>query len=102
MNKDEFFRMKALRSLLLLAALVAVLSGCHPFRHFTYACHKPQVYMRATSIPSLKIPTGLDPPDTTNALHLPPLTEPAPPARSGRQPCLDEPPSFKVAKPPQA
>jgi hypothetical protein len=91
--------MRILRSLLWLVLLVPLLSAC---RHFTYACHKPQVYMRATSVPSLKIPTGLDPPDTTNALHLPPLNEPAPPARTGRQPCLDEPPSFKVAKPPQA
>ena len=94
--------MKALRTLLWLTPLVPMLSACHPFRHFTYACHKEQVYMRASSIPSLKIPAGLDPPDTTNALHLPPLTEPAPPRRTGRQPCLDEPPPFKVAKPPQA
>ena len=90
------------RSLLWLAPLALILSGCHPFRHFAYACHKPQGYMRATSVPSLKIPAGLDPPDTTNALHLPALNEPAPPPRSGHDPCLDEPPPFKVAKPPQA
>ena len=94
--------MKALRSLLWLATLVPMLSACHPFRHYTYACHKPQGYMRASSIPSLKVPTGLDTPDSTNALHLPPLNEPAPPPRKGREPCLDEPPSYKVAKPPQA
>lgn len=94
--------MRALRSLLWLAPLWAALTGCHPFRHLTYACHKPQVYMRATSIPPLKVPTGLDTPDTTNALHLPALNEPAPPARKGREPCLDEPPSYKVVKPPQA
>ena len=94
--------MRALRSLLWLAPLLAALSGCHPFRHFSYACHKPQVYMRATSIPSLKVPTGLDTPDKTNALHLPALNEPAPPPRKGREPCLDEPPSYKVAKAPQA
>jgi uncharacterized lipoprotein len=94
--------MKALRTLLGLVPLLAVLAGCHPFRHLTYACHKPQGYMQATSIPPLKIPAGLDAPDATNALHLPALNEPAPPPRKGREPCLDEPPSFKVAKPPQA
>lgn len=94
--------MRKLRSLLWLAALVPMLSACHPFRHFTYACHKKQVYMQATSIAPLKVPAGLDPPDTTNALHLPALNEPAPPPRTGQQPCLDEPPPFKVAKPPQA
>jgi uncharacterized lipoprotein len=91
-----------LRSLLWLAPLVPMLTACHPFGHFTYACHKKQVYMRATSVPPLKVPAGLDAPDTTNALHLPALNEPAPPLRTGQQPCLDEPPSFKVAKPPQA
>ncbi len=54
------------------------------------------------SIPPLKIPPGLEAPDTTNALHLPQLNEPAPPPRTGQQPCLDEPPPYKVAKPPQA
>lgn len=96
--------MKALRSLLWGAPLLAVLSGCHlhPFRHLTYACHKKQPYMQASSIAPLKIPAGLDAPDTTNALHLPALNEPAAPARAGQQPCLDEPPPYKVAKPPQA
>jgi uncharacterized lipoprotein len=91
--------MKALRPLLWLAPLLALLTGCH---HFTYACHKKQAYMEATSIPALQIPPGLDAPDTTNALRLPALNEPAPPPRKGQDPCLDEPPPFKVAKPPQA
>ena len=94
--------MKAVRSLLWLAPLLAVLAGCHPFRHMTYACHKKQPYREATSIPPLRIPPGLDAPDATNALHLPALNEPAPPPRKGQEPCLDEPPPFKVAKPPQA
>jgi uncharacterized lipoprotein len=94
--------MKAVRSLLWLAPLLLLLAGCHPFRHFTYACHKKQSYMGAASVPPLKIPAGLDPPDTTNALRLPALNEPPPPPRTGQQPCLDEPPPFKVAKPPQA
>jgi uncharacterized lipoprotein len=90
--------MKALRSLLWLMPLVLTAAGCHPFRHFTYACHKKQPYMQASSIPSLKVPAGMDAPDTTNALHLPPLNEPAPPQRKGQEACLDEPPPFKVPK----
>jgi uncharacterized lipoprotein len=74
-------------------------AGCS---HYTYACHKKQPYTEAASVPPLKIPAGMDPPDTTNALHLPPLNEPAPPARKGHEPCLDEPPPYKVAKAPQA
>jgi len=50
-------------------------------------------------MPPLKIPSGLDAPDTTNALRLPPLNEPAPAPRKGKQPCLDEPPPFKVTPP---
>lgn len=85
-------------------ALVAV-AGCHPFRHFAYACHKRQPYMSAASIPPLRTPSGLDAPDTSSALKIPTLNEPPPPPRTGRQPCLDEPPPFKVPKappPPQA
>jgi uncharacterized lipoprotein len=91
--------MRSARALLWLAPLLLTAAGCHPFRHFTYACHKKQPYMSAGSIAPLRIPTGLDAPDTTNALKIPALNEPAPPPRTGRQPCLDEPPSFKVPKP---
>ena len=90
--------MKALRSLLWLTPLVLMAAGCHPFRHFTYACHKKQPYMSASSVPALSIPPGMDAPDSANALHLPQLNEPAPPARQGREPCLDEPPPFKTPK----
>lgn len=75
------------------------LAGCHPIQALKsreLSCHTKQPYMAATSVPPLKIPPGLDTPDTTNALHIPPLNEPAPPPRRGKQPCLDEPPPFKV------
>jgi hypothetical protein len=58
--------------------------------------------MAAKSVPPLKIPQGLDAPDTASALKLPTLNEPLAP-RSKKDPCLDEPPSFKLSKPaPQA
>ncbi len=76
------------------------LVGCHVFRNAAAkACHGPQPYQKAQSVPPLKIPTGLDAPDTTNALRLPALNEPPPPPRTGKQPCLDEPPPFKVTQP---
>lgn len=58
--------------------------------------------MAARSVPPLKIPPGLNAPDTASALKLPTLNEPVAP-RSKKDPCLDEPPSFKLSKPaPQA
>ena len=105
-------RLKALRMKLVLQlgvvlAVGLALAGCHPIaalRSKANACHKPQPYMAAATVPPLKIPPGLDQPDTTNALHIPDLKEPPPPPRKGRDPCLDEPPPYKVAKPvtPQA
>ena len=83
-----------------LVALIA-LSGCHWLSRAN-SCHNKEPYMNAQSVAPLKIPAGMDAPETTNALRIPALNEPAPPQRSGKQPCLDEPPSFKVQKPPQA
>ena len=86
-----------------LAPLLALLGGCHALRNAN-SCHKPQAYESAKSVAPLKIPSGLDAPDTTGALRLPALNEPPPPPRHGQDPCLDEPPPFKLAKPttPQA
>ena len=93
-------------ALIISVAALAGLTGCHPFKHLrgSGACHDTKPYMRAGSIAPLKIPAGLDAPDTTNALHIPALTAPAPPARKRTDPCLDEPPPFSVPKqaPPQA
>jgi uncharacterized lipoprotein len=91
--------LKSAVRLLGFAVLLVTLTGCHPFRHMTYSCHKRQPYQGQVSVPPLVIPAGLDAPDTSNALHLPALNEPAPPLRKGREPCLDEPPPYKVPKP---
>ena len=90
-----------------LLAVSLALAGCHPIRALksrAYSCHNKQPYTAATSVAPLKIPPGLDVPDTTNGLKIPDLNEPAPPPRKGHDPCLDEPPPFKVVKPaaPQA
>jgi uncharacterized lipoprotein len=91
--------MKLVLKLGLTLAAVVALAGCHPIRALKsreLSCHTRQPYMAATSAAPLKIPAGLDTPDTTNALHIPPLNEPAPPLRKGKEPCLDEPPQFRA------
>jgi uncharacterized lipoprotein len=98
--------MKSAWAIVSLLVLLLSLSGCHALRSFrTGSCHQVQTYMKAHSVAPLKVPSGLDAPDTTNALRLPQLNEPAPPPRSGKDPCLDAPPPFKVqraARTPQA
>ena len=95
--------MRFVRGVILLLLLLPLMSGCQAFRNASAkACHGSQPYQKAQSVPQLKIPSGLDAPDTTSALRLPALNEPAPPPRKGRQPCLDEPPPFKVTQPARA
>lgn len=80
-----------------LAAILPVVSGCHALHAVTIAsCHKPQPYQKAVSIRPLKIPSGLDAPDTSDALVVPKVKGPTPPPRKASEPCLDHPPSFKV------
>ena len=99
---NRVLRMRWARNGLWLAPALLLLNGCHFLRGGS--CTRSQAYTSATSVAPLKIPSGLDAPDTTNALRLPALNEPPPPARNSKDPCLDYPPSFKVSKPasPQA
>ena len=80
------------------------LAGCKHLRTFGGSCHDTRPYMKAQSVAPLKIPAGMDNPDTANALHIPALNTPAAPPRKKTDPCLDEPPPFNVPKaaPPQA
>jgi uncharacterized lipoprotein len=92
--------MKFARGAALLLLMLPLIGGCHFFRGASAkACHGPQPYQKAQTVPPLRVPAGLDAPDTTNALRLPALNEPAPPPRSGKQPCLDEPPPYRVTQP---
>ena len=86
------------------AALLVGLAGCQHLRNIGGSCHDVKPYMKAGSIAPLKIPAGLDAPDTASALRIPALNTPAPPPRKKTDPCLDEPPPFNVPKqaPPQA
>jgi len=92
--------MKALTlSLTLLAVLVT--AGCNPFRrHSAKAelCKQPEGYAQAIEGTNLKIPVGLEAPDTRNALRVPDLSTPPPPPRTKEQGCLDTPPTYTIAK----
>ena len=88
-------------ALALSSAVLLSLGGCKVFHHITHddTCNKPQPYMRATSIPPLAIPQGLDAPDPAHALDVPQLNGPAPPPRTVKDPCLSSAPTFNVPQP---
>lgn len=76
------------------------LGGCHHFipRAFRAKdCNKRQPYDLAQSIAPLRVPPGIDPPDSQGAMRIPADNEPAPPPRRLTEPCLDEPPPFSTA-----
>ena len=79
------------------AALCVFAAGC---RSWLGSCHDPAAYQSAQTGAPLKIPPGLQSPDTTQALKIPQLNEPAPPPRSAKDSCLDAPPPFSTPKPP--
>lgn len=85
----------------LLLAVVCATSGCNPFRKKSadLVCKGPEGYSQAQSVPPLQVPSGLESPDTHNALKVPDLNTPAPPTRKRSEGCLDEPPPFVIAKP---
>ena len=58
-------------------------------------------YVGARDLPPLKAPPALQPPDTRNALKVPPLDTPER-LRSKSEPCLDIPPPFANPKGPDA
>ena len=94
--------LKGLRNGLVLAALGLALGGCHSFHNLTRSC-RPDTngYLKASSVAPIKVPVGIDPPETRSVLQIPVLNEPAPPPRGPRDACLDEPPKFTEPKGPR-
>ena len=93
--------MKALTLSLTLLAMLAT-AGCNPFRrHSAKAelCKEPAGYAQAVEGANLRIPAGLEAPDTRNALRIPDLSVPPQPPRTKDQGCLDQPPTYTIAKP---
>ena len=88
------------RALGMIAAATLV-SGCHIFNRLTPDCHRPQEYQRATQLAPLKVPPGLDTPNTQGALVIP-TVDLAPPPPGPHDACLDTPPRYKAAPPNKA
>jgi uncharacterized lipoprotein len=100
-SEPRTLAVKRLLAVGFLIAVVCVTSGCNPFRRSSAntTCKEAEAYAQAQTIPSLKIPAGLESPDTRSALRVPDLSTPEPPPRMRAQGCLDEPPPYVIAKP---
>jgi uncharacterized lipoprotein len=82
--------------ILILVGVSALMSGCHLFGKLNPDCHSPQEYQHALSAAPLKVPAGLDSPNTTGALVIPAVTD-APPPPGPHDSCFDVPPRYKPA-----
>lgn len=81
--------------LAVIGIILASSTGCSWFHHGGRAkCREPTIGANAKNLPPLKMPAGLDAPDTRNAVKIPPLSEPEHP-RGLKDPCLSSPPSYK-------
>jgi uncharacterized lipoprotein len=72
-----------------------LVSGCHLFSKLTPDCHSAQEYQRAGQMAPLKVPPGLDAPNTQGALAIPTVDAAPPPGP--KDACLDLPPRYKAA-----
>jgi uncharacterized lipoprotein len=92
-------KIRTVRSALIMCLAAAALQGCAwmPWVHRDSKngekCREPALPAQVPSIPPLKAPEGLDPPDTRNAVKIPELTSPDVP-RASKSPCLSSPPSY--------
>jgi uncharacterized lipoprotein len=78
-----------------------LLSGCHIVSRLNPDCHTKQEYQRAAQMAPLKVPEGLDSPNTQGALVIP-TVELAPPTPGPKDACLDLPPRYTPAPPNKA
>jgi uncharacterized lipoprotein len=83
------------RTLPIIAAAM-LLCACHTFSRVVPDCRKPQEYQRAAQLAPLKVPAGLDTPNTQGALAIPTVELSAPPPGPNTA-CLDTPPRYKPA-----
>ncbi len=90
----------SLDRVLMLVAAAALMSGCHMFSSKS-DCRSQQEYQRAAQVPPLKVPSGLDTPNTQGALVIP-TVDLAPPPPGPKDACLDVPPRYKPAPPNKA
>jgi uncharacterized lipoprotein len=81
------------------ALATSLLAGCKSGKVSCRQTNKD--YAGAKEMPPLKAPPGLDPPNTRNALKIPPLETPER-NRGREEACLDAPPPFANPKGPDA
>ncbi len=88
----------SLPRLVIPVAAALLLSGCfsHIVSRLNPDCHTKQEYERATQVAALKVPEGLDSPNTQGALVIPTIGV-APPPPGPKDACLDLPPKYKPA-----
>ena len=82
-----------MRSVIAVIALAVALAACH--HGVKSSCPQPREFASAQDDPPLKIPAGLDKPDTHAAMHIPNLAEPER-QRAANEPCLDRPPKYST------
>ncbi len=87
--------MRSMRPLIVAAVTVLFLTGCGTL--FKATCVQPGDYADAVDLPPLKVPAGLQAPDSRRALPIPPLDEPERP-RKPDEPCLDAPPRYAIPR----
>lgn len=75
---------------------VGLLTGCAGGE--TFSCESSDRYAAAQSIPPLRVPDDLSPPDEDDALQIPPVRNPDAPAPGEGQPCLEAPPDFDESR----
>ena len=81
--------------ILLLFGLLA-LSGCGLFKPTYESCDETPAYAGARELPPLRVPEGVDAPETRNALKIPDVATPERP-RDVR--CIDAPPPYFPQQP---
>jgi uncharacterized lipoprotein len=95
MSRSQAVLRGAGRLAIVMPMAVLLLTGCSWFRHHNAAqsCSEPKVTTNIGSLPPLRVPEGLDPPDTHNGVHIPALagTEHV---RGKNEPCLSLPPPY--------
>ena len=81
--------------IVLLFGLLA-LSGCGLFKPPFESCEETPAFAGARELPPLRVPEGVDAPDTRNALRIPDVAAPERPL-DGR--CIDAPPPYFPQQP---
>ncbi len=91
--------MTNIRFVLVIAVVSSMVlaGGCKSLR--TRSCNKSSAYAAAPDLQPLKIPAGLDSPDTRAALKIPELNEPEAP-RGPKDGCLEDPPRVSTTATP--